>query len=117
MACSADTEAFKAVLHPEIEAKEFPNAITPKGQIRGWEAMMKGIAASKALLQWHRFDITATHLTEETVIIEAIWTGKLAIDAGSLKKDQELRASICFLFEFKDGLIYRQRNYDCYDPF
>ena len=41
----------------------------------------------------------------------------MAVDAGHLEASTELKAHICAVFELKVGLIYRQRNYDCYEPF
>ena len=42
---------------------------------------------------------------------------RMAMDAGPLKKGQRLAAHFCMIFEFKEGLIHRQRNYDCFEPF
>jgi hypothetical protein len=50
------------------------------------------------------------------VAIEAIWTGTLAIGLGSLKPGDKMRARFAQFFEFRDGLIVRQRNYDCFEP-
>ena len=35
---------------------------------------------------------------------------------GTLKLGDQLRARFAQVFEFKDGLIWRQRNYNCFDP-
>ena len=44
----------------------------------------------------------------QCVVLEAIWI-------GTLKPDDQLRARFAQIFEFKDGLIWRQRNYDCFE--
>jgi hypothetical protein len=49
------------------------------------------------------------------VVLEAIWTGTLAVGFGTLKPGDQLRARFAQIFEFKDGLIWRQRNYDCFE--
>ena len=41
--------------------------------------------------------------TNDAVTAEVLWTGEMAVDAGSLKKGQLLTAHCCFVFEFKDG--------------
>ena len=41
------------------------------------------------------------------------WTGTLAVGFGTLKPNDQLRARFAQIFEFKDGLIWRQRNSDC----
>jgi hypothetical protein len=35
---------------------------------------------------------------------------------GALKPGDQIRARFAQFFRFKDGLIWRQRNYDCFDP-
>jgi hypothetical protein len=35
---------------------------------------------------------------------------------GALKPGDQIRARFAQFFEFKDCLIWRQRNYDCFDP-
>jgi len=52
----------------------------------------------------------------ECVVLEAIWTGTLAIAMGNLKLGDQIKARFAQVFEFKDGLIWRQRNYDCFYP-
>ena len=51
----------------------------------------------------------------QCVVLEAIWTGTLAVGLGTLKPGDQLRARFAQIFEFKDGLIWRQRNYDCFE--
>jgi len=42
--------------------------------------------------------------------------GKLAISFGSLQAGSEMRAHSAMFFEFKDGKIVSQKNYDCFKP-
>jgi len=43
--------------------------------------------------------------------------GTLAIFIGNLPAGGEMTAYFAQLFESRDGKIYRQRNYDCFEPF
>jgi ketosteroid isomerase-like protein len=52
-----------------------------------------------------------------SVIIEAVWTGTLAMPLGSIPIGGQLKANFAQFFEFADGKIIRQRNYDCFEPF
>jgi ketosteroid isomerase-like protein len=36
---------------------------------------------------------------------------------GSIRPGEPMRARFAQVIEFEDGLIIRQRNYDCFDPF
>ena len=52
----------------------------------------------------------------QCVVLEAIWTARLQVGFGTVKPGDQLCAHVAQVFEFKDGLIWRQRNYDCFDP-
>ena len=46
-----------------------------------------------------------------------LWVGILAVAVGSLAIGDEMRANFGVFLTFRDGLITRQRNYDCFQPF
>lgn len=53
-----------------------------------------------------------------TAAVEALWSGTIAKDLNEkLLKDACLTARFAMFFEFRAGKIYRQNNYDCFDPF
>ncbi|MCB0631806.1 MAG: hypothetical protein R2824_20670 [Saprospiraceae bacterium] len=39
------------------------------------------------------------------------------LPVGNLSAGEDMVAYFAQFFEFKDGKIYRQRNYDCFEPF
>ena len=43
--------------------------------------------------------------------------GCVAISRFAAFADESMRARICQIIEYEDGLIIRQRNYDCFEPF
>ncbi|MCB9307325.1 MAG: nuclear transport factor 2 family protein, partial [Lewinellaceae bacterium] len=53
----------------------------------------------------------------DTVVLECIWRGTLAIPIGNIPAGGQMTAYFAQVFEFRDGKIYRQRNYDCFEPF
>ena len=53
----------------------------------------------------------------QEVALEVLWVGVLAVDVGSLAIGDEMRANFGVFLTFRDGLIVRQRNYDCFEPF
>lgn len=114
---SDDDKAFAKILHPKVESTVFPNLFALKIHIRKLEEMKAGLAMGRKTLKSQQFKIKKLFETKDAVTAEVLWTGEMAVDAGSLKKGQLLTAHCCFVFEFKDGLIFRQRNYDCYEPF
>jgi ketosteroid isomerase-like protein len=52
---------------------------------------------------------------EKGVAAEAIWTGVLAIRLGTLAEGAEMKAHFAMFFEFREGKIRLQRNYDCFE--
>lgn len=114
---SSDQTGFKSVLHPELVQTEYPNLINKAGQERGLEGCLRGAEAGKKLLTEQHIEISNAFESGNQMSVEAVWTGRMATDAGHLRKGQELKAFLCMVFEFKDGKIFRQRNYDCYEPF
>ena len=103
--------------HPDFQHVEYPNLVSKNGQKRDLDGCAKGMAMGRTPLSSQLFEIKGAIEQGESLHVEAVWTGKMAIYAGHLKKDQQLKAYLSMIFEFKDGLIYRQRNYDCYEPF
>ena len=63
------------------------------------------------------YDIIHAYKDGNVVIIEAVWTGTLAIAIGKLSAGEKMKAYFAQFFEFKEGKIFRQRNYDCFEPF
>ena len=108
---------FQSLLHSEIEQTEFPNLITSGVVVSNYEALMQRIPNGKKLLKEQKYDIQRVYETGETLIAEVIWTAEAGAAIGSFKAGQRLKAYFCCIFEFKDGKIYRQRNYDCFERF
>ena len=107
---------YKALLHPAIEQTEYPNLMIQATRHRVFSHLIEGAGAGKKMLAWQRFEPLHFFETNDAVIAEYTWTGELKLKAGRLNKGQVLKAHICTVFEFKEDKIYRQRNYDCYEP-
>lgn len=103
--------------HPEIEQTEFPNALNPKGAVRDLTAILEGAERGKLVTVAQTYEVENLVLDGQRAIAEVIWTGTLAMDVASLQKGDVMRARFACAFELRDGVIYRQRNYDCFDPF
>lgn len=74
-------------------------------------------AAGKGILASQNYEIKNSLECGDQVVVEALWRGTMAVDVGSLKAHQELRAHFCIVLEFQNGKILRQRNYDCFEDF
>lgn len=103
--------------HAEVEQIEFPNAITKTTAFRSLQDLKDGSERGKAILSKETYEIQKLYAFDDTVILEAVWTGTISIDIGNLKPGENMKAYFAQFFEFKDGKIFRQRNYDCFEPF
>jgi ketosteroid isomerase-like protein len=103
--------------HPNIEQIEFPNAITKQTASRNLQDLKDAAARGQKVLQKEKYDIVKSYTIGNTVIIEAVWTGTLAIPLGNIPIGGEMKAYFAQFYEFQDGKIIKQRNYDCFEPF
>lgn len=107
-------DAFYA---PDVVQEEFPNRFVPTGARRDLAALRAAAERGQAVLSGQRYHVRAAYAVDETVILEVLWVGILAIAVGTLAAGQEMRAHFAVFLEFRDGKIVRQRNYDCFEPF
>ncbi|MDB5033136.1 MAG: hypothetical protein JWQ98_377 [Chlorobi bacterium] len=114
---SSDADELLEIIHPDIIATEYPNALSPRMRSRTFPEMQAGLKAGGTMLKWQRFDIQRSFECNAMLIVETQWTGEMKISAGPLKEGRILTAHICFFFEFQNGRIIRHRNYDCYEAF
>lgn len=112
-----DAQGMEGVLHPEFVQIELPNALNKNGQRSSRDECFTRMKTAKAILSAQKFDLTNHCESGDKLFVECVWTGTMAMDAGPLKKGQALKASFCMAFDFKDGMLHRQRNYDCFEPF
>jgi hypothetical protein len=114
---STDRAAFETLLHPDFLQTEYPNVLNKQGQTSTREHAFSRLQTSRTILASQQLAITNHCEQGMQLFVEAVWTGEMAVDAGPLRRGQTVRATFCMAFEFKAGQIYRQRNYDCFDPF
>lgn len=112
-----ERKEFDKIFHPDILQTEFPNSLTKTLTVSNFETLMKRMPAGKALLREQKFEIEKTYEMNDIVVVETKWTGIIKSDLGQFKENQILKAHFCVLFEFKEDKIFRQRNYDCFEPF
>ncbi|WP_424982274.1 hypothetical protein [Maritalea sp. S77] len=80
--------------------------------------MLQGAEAGRKVLQGQNFELINFMADDQNgALAEVIWSGKLAVPIGDLQPGDEMKAHFACVFEFKDQKIFRQRNYDCFEPF
>ena len=71
----------------------------------------------RRVLRAQRYEVRTAVASGQEVALEVLWVGVLAVAVGSLAIGDEMRANFGVFLTFRDGLIVRQRNYDCFEPF
>jgi len=110
---AADLEKF---YHPEIEQCEYPNATTKNIAVRKLDDLKAGSERGLKLMSKEAYEIRNLFSSGNVVILEAVWKGTLAVPVGNIPTGGVMTAYFAQFFELKDGKIYRQRNYDCFEP-
>jgi ketosteroid isomerase-like protein len=116
LSSGADAEEVAGFYAPDVVQEEFPNRLVPSGATRDLAALKEGRVRGKALLSAERYEVLGAVADGDRVALELRWIATIGIKAGPFTPGQELRARFAIFLEFRDGLIARQRNYDCFDP-
>jgi ketosteroid isomerase-like protein len=111
----SEDELFQ-LLHPDLRVIEHPNCFSPNGSERDLAAIRKTLAAGRELVTGQRFDAVEHLVVGDTVATRAIWTGTLAGGVGTFPAQTQLRAHIAHFFTFREGRIWQQETFDCFDP-
>lgn len=101
---------------PDAILEQFPNRIYPNGIRSGCSRMADAFEKGRKLLSSQTYEIKNYMGIGDRVSLEVLWTGKLAVSFGNLAAGSEMRAHSAMFFEFADGRIVSQRNYDCFEP-
>ena len=106
-----------AFYHPDVVQHEFPNRLTPNGAQRELADILRGAESGSKLMDRQIYDIHTVTELGDRVILEYTWTGYPRTPVGTVRPGEAMYACICQVIEYEDGLIIRQRNYDCFEPF
>ncbi len=106
-----------AFYHPDVVQHEFPNRLVPSGAQRELADILRGAESGSKLMDRQIYDIHTVTEVGDRVILEYTWTGYPSTPVGTVRPGEPMRARICQVIEYEDGLIIRQRNYDCFEPF
>lgn len=108
---------FEEILDTGFQQREFPNILNKNGQMSDFPDTIRRASLGRKMLSQQAFQILNSLESDDQLAVEVQWQGVMAIDAGPFKANQVLKANFCFVCEFRNGKIFRQRNYDCFEPF
>lgn len=111
------TDELDNFYHPEVEQIEYPNSLTKNITVRNLQQLKEAAERGKKLLIKEEYEIKNLISFENTILLECTWKGTMAIPLGNIPAGGQMIAHFAQVFEIKDGKIFRQRNYDCFEPF
>lgn len=97
-----------AFQHPELEVIEHPNKLNPAGKRDGLAEVRAAGERGAALMASERYAIRALIAEGDRAAVTMAWT-------GTLHDGRELRAQICTVIELRDGKVWKQEQFDCFD--
>jgi len=101
----------------DVVQDEYPNRFLPEGATRSLEELHQAAERGRSVMASQTFEILSAMAQGATVAVEAAWTGTLAIPIGpETPAGTVMRARFAQFFEFREGRIVKQRNYDCFYP-
>jgi ketosteroid isomerase-like protein len=101
---------------PDAVQIELPNQLNPKGGQSDLPTLLKRAEQGKKLLARQSYEIVSEMAQGPLVAVEARWSATLAVPLGSLPAGASMAAHFAMFFEFRDGRIASQKNYDCFEP-
>lgn len=104
------------LLHAEMRFVEHPNALSPRGGDRDRAAVLASFEHGRRLLAAQTIETHDLLAAGDVVVARATWTGTLAERFGAVPAGSELCTHFAAFFTIRDGRIWRQENYDCYEP-
>ena len=116
LSTGAGPDELEMFFVPDVVQEEYPNRITPNGAVRDLQGLKEGRARGLALMASEHYELTNAVAQGEQVAAELTWTGTVRNAVGPFVSGQTLAARLGVFFEFRDGRIARQRNYDCINP-
>lgn len=112
----ADPE-LATVFHPEYTFYEKPNRLNPNGRVLRVTDMSGLRTKAKQIILEQRYMIRSALAVGGEVALEVDWMGRFNIPFASTPAGEPIRATCGMFLTFRDGKLYSQRNYDCYDAF
>jgi ketosteroid isomerase-like protein len=106
---SHDLDSVATFLHADVQLVEHPNKLNPNGATYDRAAMRAAGERGAAILSSERYEVRQMTCEDNRVVAQMLWT-------GTLKDGRSMSAHICSAIELRDGLVWRQEQYDCFIP-
>ena len=104
---SHDLDDVARRLHDDVVVVEHPNKLNPAGKSYDKAAIRLAGERGAAVLEREQYEIRSVIVEGDRAALSIVWT-------ATLKNGTTMRADICSVVELRDGLVWRQEQYDCF---
>jgi ketosteroid isomerase-like protein len=111
VAAAEPKEIMEAFCARDVVQEEFPNLLRPNGAVRDFINLRAAYDKSRYALAEKSYEIVNAMASGHCAMLETIWNATLAVGFGKPAPGDRMRAHFAQVFEFRDGLIVRIRNY------
>ena len=112
----ASGEEMARFFDPEVMVEILPSSVFPKGSRDNLEGVRAAYERGKKGMSAQTYKITNALAIGDQVAMEVLWTGTLLVPFQSVPAGGQMSAHFAVFLRFRNGKIFSQRNYDCYDP-
>jgi ketosteroid isomerase-like protein len=110
------SDALRRFFTPDVLQVDLPNRFNPNGNESNLEALLQRVEQARKLTRDQRYKMQSCVEQDHRIAVEALWSGTLNSPLGTIVAGTTLRGHFAMFFEMQDGKIFRQRNYDCFEP-
>lgn len=115
LAANEPASALSRFFNADAIQVEFPNKLNPVGRRSDLPTIRRRMELGKTILARQTYSLRAMVAQGDAVAVEAEWTGVLATPVAGLEAGATMKAWFAMFFEFREGRIQVQRNYDCFE--
>ncbi|MGY1740113.1 MULTISPECIES: nuclear transport factor 2 family protein [unclassified Blastococcus] len=114
---SAPEADLDALLAPAARVVEHPNAVTPRGAVRGRDEVLAAFRAGRGLLSAQEFVVDEVLVHGGRAAVRARWSATVGTGRGPFAAGDRLEAAVAAFLTVADGRIVEHETFDCYPPF
>jgi len=109
----ADAEAIASFYTSDAVQEELPNRWTPGGAHRNLEGIKRARQRGLIATTSERYELTGATGGGSQVALELVWSGHAFEGASVIPQGRRLEARFALFLTYRDGLIVRERRYQC----
>lgn len=105
-------DSIADLIHPDFQQIDLPSPTSPNNTRRNAAQLLADWRASSAWLQWQNIHVVSLIEVGNRVVARIKWEGMTPSGIDGRRRGTLLTSDLGIVFDFLDGKIISQRNYD-----